>query len=649
MKKKDKELQGTLFEEDYLIRTLGPIANTPDIALTELVANAWDAGASKVQITIPEEKGENLIIEDDGSGMTAAQFRERWMTLGYNRVKHQGVNAEFPPERASLKRPAYGRNGVGRHGLLCFADRYDVETQREGKFSIFSIATTSGKDPFVIVSENTIKTVGQGTKLSTAVSRHLPDPGKILDVLAARFLHDPEFTVYVNGHTVPLEDHTGLIDKTVLQIARGVRAEAFFVDSTKSARNTRQQGIAFWIDTRLVGTPSWTLGIKPVIDGRTSIAKRYTAVIKIIGMIDHVLPDWTGFKSTTLVEELYNKVEEYILMMFKKLSTERVQDTKESVFREYRDDIEKLQPLARLDVSEFVAEIAEKSYVMPQESLSLAVETIIKLEKSKSGVALLEKLSKLAEEDVEGLDRLLSDWSVRDALTVLDEIDKRIAVVEALGKLSSDQKVDELRTLHPLVTQARWLFGPEFESAEYASNLSLRNAVAKVFDKKVDKAVFENYRKRPDLLLLGDATLSAVAIDEYDETSGLTKMRDILLIELKRGGFEIDRKEMNQAQEYVEELLTSGAIEGRPYIRAFVVGHACKQGLQPVRKVGENPETARIQACNYGQLVRTAEQRLFKLKERLQDRYEQLSGNDILAKVMLEPKQMPMHGLSEIK
>lgn len=37
---------GSLFEEDYLVRTLGRIANDPETALTELVANAWDAGAS---------------------------------------------------------------------------------------------------------------------------------------------------------------------------------------------------------------------------------------------------------------------------------------------------------------------------------------------------------------------------------------------------------------------------------------------------------------------------------------------------------------------------------------------------------------------------------------------------------------------------
>ena len=33
-------IQGSLFEEDFLIRTLGNLANQPDIALTELIANA---------------------------------------------------------------------------------------------------------------------------------------------------------------------------------------------------------------------------------------------------------------------------------------------------------------------------------------------------------------------------------------------------------------------------------------------------------------------------------------------------------------------------------------------------------------------------------------------------------------------------------
>jgi hypothetical protein len=119
--------QVSLFEQDYLIRTLGSIAHSYETALTELVANAWDAGAYNVYITIPENNGGKIVIEDDGTGLSKDQFIERWMKLGYDRIKHQGKNVAFPP-KTSGTRLAYGRNGVGRHGLLCFNNEYNVTT-----------------------------------------------------------------------------------------------------------------------------------------------------------------------------------------------------------------------------------------------------------------------------------------------------------------------------------------------------------------------------------------------------------------------------------------------------------------------------------------------------------------------------------------
>ena len=71
--------QTSLFEDDYLIRTLGTIAHSNEIALTELVANAWDAGATQVHVTIPENRGEKLIVEDNGTGITSVDFQNRWM------------------------------------------------------------------------------------------------------------------------------------------------------------------------------------------------------------------------------------------------------------------------------------------------------------------------------------------------------------------------------------------------------------------------------------------------------------------------------------------------------------------------------------------------------------------------------------------
>ena len=62
----DKPLQPSLFEEDYLLRELGQVAHVPQVALTELVANACDAGATRVNLILPDEIGGTLhtIAED---------------------------------------------------------------------------------------------------------------------------------------------------------------------------------------------------------------------------------------------------------------------------------------------------------------------------------------------------------------------------------------------------------------------------------------------------------------------------------------------------------------------------------------------------------------------------------------------------------
>lgn len=71
----------SFFEEDYLVRTLGRIAHDPEVALIELVANAWDAGASLVDLTIPPTHELALTVVDNGHGMNAAQFKGRRMRL----------------------------------------------------------------------------------------------------------------------------------------------------------------------------------------------------------------------------------------------------------------------------------------------------------------------------------------------------------------------------------------------------------------------------------------------------------------------------------------------------------------------------------------------------------------------------------------
>lgn len=637
---------GSLFEENYLVRTLGRIAQDAEVALTELVANAWDAGASLVNLTIPSTNGLALTVEDDGHGMSSAQFKGRWMKLGYNRLKHQSALVEFPPERQGWRRKAYGRNGVGRHGLLCFADQYSVETWREDKGASFDIATQSEENPFKIEREGAFLKKGHGTKLSVIVQRHLPDANDIRELLAGRFVHDPQFVVRVNGVSVALADQTGLIEKQDLRIPGCPPAEAFVVDTSRTAKYTLYQGIAFWVNGRLVGVPSWVVGSEAVIDGRARFAKRFSIVVKADdGWLPEVEQDWVRFKSGKKVDALFEAARDYAKKVFAQISATLVEESSEEALVKNREDFKELSPLGRAEVASFARDLVTATPTVSQEVLSAAVLALINIEKARGGAALLDKLTKLDESDIEGLDRLLSEWTVNDALSVLDEIDQRLAVIAAIEKLSGDESADELHTLHPLVTQARWLFGPEFDSSEYASNVSLKTAAEKVFGKKLSTQSFINAKKRPDILVLKDSTCSIVGTEGFDHSdSMLTRIQSVLIIELKKGRSAIGRDEMTQADGYIQDFLESGALEGTPMFRAFVVGHeiAAKTAAEKVIKE-DDVVRGRVQATTYHQLTRSANKRLFRLKERIPARYEDVSGADLSAKVMQTASQASLN------
>lgn len=639
----EQPLQNSLFEDDYLLRELGQVAHVPQVALTELVANAWDAGATRVDLLLPGEIGSRLTVTDNGHGMTPAQFKKRWMTLRYDRLKHQGPDVEFPagPTAQSARpRRAYGRNGVGRHGLLCFADTYEIQTWRDGVLATFVVGTESGPSPFVLRSETLGQREGSGTQLSVRVMRKLPDAEEILTVLAARFVHDPEFEIRVNGVQRSFSEIEGRVSEEVLDLGAGRTATVIVIDSTRLNHSSVHQGIAFWVQRRLVGSPSWSIGQIASFDGRTRFARRYKVIVDTEGFepgVD-VAEDWTAFRATDAVRDLYRATAEHIGKVAQDLATEIVEAASEDALVQNRTELASLGQGARLEVAEFTKVVAQAHPTISPDFLATAVKAVIHLEKTKSGAALLQKLSSLPPDDITGLDRLLTEWTVKDALRVLDEIDSRIGVIETIRRLADDPQTDELHTLHPLILRSRWLFGPEFESQEYCSNVTLQTVARELF--KSTEAQFINERHRPDIVVLPEKTTwQMTGIESFDPVdTALTRMQHVLVIELKKGGFELTRKEINQADGYVQDIAASGALSGSPFICAWVVGQKIAAGVERDKQLG-NPAYGRIRAATFGSLVDTANARLLKLRTVLVDRYGGFSTDDLLNRVFSRSAQ----------
>ena len=635
----DQPLQASLFEEDYLVRELGQLARVPQISLTELVANAWDAGATHVHLTLPGVVGGKLVVEDDGHGMTPEQFRVRWITLRYDRLKHQGQFVEVPPGRRIQQRRPFGRNGVGRHGLLCFDDSYEVQTWRDGVLTTFVVGTESGPSPFVLRSETSGLREGCGTRLSVNVMRNLPDPGEILTVLATRFIHDPEFKIKVNGRQLEFHNLVGVISDELLDLGDGRSAKVIVIDSTRLNHSSIHQGVAFWVRHRLVGAPCWSIGSDFHIDGRSRFARRYKVIVDTEGYESEVLADWTGFHDSVTVRKMFKEVANYLEKVILELAKEVAEEASEEALAKNRKELVDLGQGARFEVAEFTRGIAQAHPAMSPDFLATAVKAVINLEKSKSGSALLQQLSEISSDDVCRLENLLSNWSLKDALSVLDEIDVRISTIEAIRRLASDRDTDELHTLHPLILRSRWLFGPEYESPEYVSNVTLQTVAKNLFKRKDVR--FVNGKQRPDIVVLPDdhTTWQMTGIEEMSPVdSGLVQIRQVLVIELKRGGFEVTRDEVNQASGYVQDIHGAATMSGSPFVHAWVVGHSVKAGTEREARLGD-PVYGRVSATTYASLVDTANKRLLGLRTRLAERYDSFPRDELLDRVLKRPEQ----------
>jgi DNA mismatch repair ATPase MutL len=62
------------FSANFLRDHAGHLITDPRTAITELIANAYDAGATAVDIIWPDDTEGAFSITDNGTGMTKAEF-----------------------------------------------------------------------------------------------------------------------------------------------------------------------------------------------------------------------------------------------------------------------------------------------------------------------------------------------------------------------------------------------------------------------------------------------------------------------------------------------------------------------------------------------------------------------------------------------
>jgi len=594
------------------------IISDPKIALVELIANCWDAGANRVDIKWPLESVPDPIeIKDDGTGMTYDEFTNRWLQLNYNRREVQGDEVVFPDDNKKSQRKAYGTNGKGRHSMFCFANRYTVETWKNGMGHIFLVSRleSAGITPYVITPQKKFNRGGHGTIIAAELGKNHLEPSLVRDLIGSKFVTDPGFQIYVNGELVELTKIEHLVCTKPIHVKNVGDIIIHCVDSQKIGRTSRQHGVAWWVNKRLVGEPSWKeLDEIAYLDARTREAHRYTFIIEADILSKEVEDDWSDFKDTERVKIVKVEVKEQVLAILRDLMKDIHKSRKLAIITSNRKEFNSLSKESQYQVGKFVDEIQTRVPVLDNKVLNATIEVLLKLEKSRSGFALLDQLSKLNPNDIDALNQILEEWSVQEARIVLDELRRRLKVIESMERLVENPSSDELHEIQPLFEKGLWIFGPEYESIQFMSNRSLSTVLRKLIGDNEIQA--KNPRNRPDFIALADSSIGIYSHDSFDERGEVKGLGKVLIVELKKGGFEIGRDEMRQAGNYANELRKSGKCKGA-MINAFVLGTTISQDAKDIIREGEPTHTI-IESETYSTTLRKAHARTFNLLEKIE-------------------------------
>jgi hypothetical protein len=472
-----------------------------------------------------------------------------------------------------------------------------------------------------------VGTENHGTKISCSFKKGLIAENNIISVteleelLGSKFIVDPsQFKIHINEKEVSERDVLEHSIRYVCQIPFEKEVEIFVVDSKKVGKDTKQHGVAWWVNNRLVGEQSWKDYDGTYVDGRSNVAKRYTIIVKADILEDEVKEDWTGFNESERVKKVKQYVNEKIWEVISEILKEGRKEVKKSVLKLYAIQLTRISKTSRNRIGKTIDNIQESCPTIQNNILENIVKMLIKMESARSGYTLLQQISDMSEKEIDLLADVINRWDIEEAKVVLDLLGERLDLIEKMKELVDDPNTDELHQLQPLFKSGLWIFGPGYERIDFTSNERLVTVLKKLFEKR-NPLKLKTPNRRPDLVALEDSTIGAYSCEEFDEnTAEVIGIKKVLIVELKKGGYTVSIEELRQAEDYALEIERS--VNEYTKIECYVLGSYTDS------KGSTRGDNIKIIPMQYHTILRKAAARTFYLMDKIKKLRDIQTSND---------------------
>lgn len=601
---------------------------SPIAAIAELVANAWDADAERVDVTVPYgvEPTDEFVIADNGDGMTLAECEDRYLNVGY------AQRGDDPQKKtADKQRPLLGRKGIGKFAGFGIAQTIVVDTtsKRTGEKTVFRMDLAKLRTGKYVAKGGEVKVLDylrpdarrrakHGTTirlggLKLARRQHV-DVFRV--GLARRFLlHESvaDFKVFVNSNELPVEApanvqyqfprdyRAGEVPAALSSVEDGgwgvesltggmtIRWRVNFFEETIKEEDLR--GIAVFAHGKLAQAPFF-FGLSGGLSGQHG--QQYIAGQVEADYLDELMDDvitterqrivWTNPHAALLQEWGQARLKELLSIWRDRRAEANVQILAEKV-EQFDPRLSRLKEHERRPVETALRKIAGIETLSRRQFVELGDAVLTSWERGRLR-DLITDISERSNFSSDDFIALLAEAQVLAALNIAEVVKTKHEAILGLQRIVDERELEN--DIRDYVAERPWLLDQAWETFRRETQLD------HIFEKAAAAAELTKgaARKRVDLAL----------------RSG----EHLLVVEFMRPGEIADWDHLNRIERYVTNIRHLVAAETALGIRS-VSGLVVADRLEDSAEVHAKIEKLRnddVQAFSWPSLLAEARRRL---------------------------------------
>jgi len=616
------------------IRHLGlQMYSTLPPVIGELVANAWDADANEVRITIPEtplNDDSEIVIWDDGRGMSDKDVRDAYLIVGRDRRKS---NDDAPtPEH---HRKVMGRKGIGKFCAFGIAAEVEIETvsketcetsrfkmnlaelERAAKNREIRMPPLEPTGTLVKGTRVTLRSISKFRSRSIQVARLRRGLARRFSIIGKKH----KFEIKINGKpiTIAERDLKRLLEKdddgkqyiweyecVEIEPDTGWEVSGWIgaLEHTAELKDGIQRGIVLMARGKLVQ--------EPFVFG--ALVGQQFALSYLVGELHAEFvdkkEDTIGTTRNSLVwdTEANMALKEWGQNTVKKIAREwadkrRDDNEKElkrnAAYKRFQGEAARFGgQRAKKVADKLVKAVIRSNPVATPSELEPVIDMCVDYIQFDEFRELANDVAESGIEDVPRLLELFREWEVVEAKEMMKVTKGRITTIRKLQQLVDGDAL-EVPTLHNFLKEFPWVLDPRWTLV--ADEVKYSQLLRDTFP----DGHLEEKDRRIDFLCVSEGNTAVV-------------------VEIKRPGFKASKDALRQIEDYVNFMRAHTSKTTDP---SFVVRHVegyllCGDLVDTVqvRGIRENLEKADIYVRLYGDLLRLVE----KSHGEFLTRYDQL-------------------------